>query len=115
MLRSSMRRPDQLEVLYLDFDGFFASVAQQVDPKLRGKPVGIVPFDAAPTKSMTVIAVSKEAKKRGREERDARPGCSRDLSGDRPRAAAPGPDPSRAPHAAQRDRGGDPDRRCEEH
>lgn len=60
-----MRRPDQLEVLYLDFDGFFASVAQQVEPRLRGKPVGIVPFDAAPTKSMTVIAVSKEAKKLG--------------------------------------------------
>ena len=51
----------QLKVLYLDFDGFFASVAQQADPRLRGKPVGIVPFDAAPTKSMTVIAVSKEA------------------------------------------------------
>lgn len=60
-----MRRPDQLEVLYLDFDGFFASVAQQCEPRLRGKPVGIVPFDAAPTKSMTVIAVSKEAKKFG--------------------------------------------------
>src|SRR3954453_3716821 len=61
----AMRRPDQLEVLYLDFDGFFASVAQQADPRLRGKPVGIVPFDAAPTKSMTVIAVSKEAKRLG--------------------------------------------------
>ncbi len=60
-----MRRPDHVEILYLDFDGFFASVAQQADPKLRGKPVGIVPFDAAPTKSMTVIAVSKEAKKLG--------------------------------------------------
>ena len=60
-----MRRPEQVEILYLDFDGFFASVAQQADPRLRGKPVGIVPFEAAPTKSMTVIAVSKEAKRFG--------------------------------------------------
>jgi DNA polymerase-4 len=60
-----MRLPDHVEILYLDFDGFFASVAQQADPRLRGKPVGIVPFAAAPTKSMTVIAVSKEAKKLG--------------------------------------------------
>jgi len=47
-----VRRPDHVEILYLDFDGFFASVAEQADPKLRGKPVGIVPFYAAPTNNI---------------------------------------------------------------
>lgn len=60
-----MRRPEHVGVLYLEFDGFFASVAQQADPRLRGKPAGTVPFDTAPTKSMTEIAVSKEANKLG--------------------------------------------------
>jgi DNA polymerase IV len=55
-----MRRPAEVERLYLDFDGFFASVEQQVHPHLRGKPIGIVPFkDATHT---CVIACSREAK-----------------------------------------------------
>lgn len=58
-----MRRPTEIERLYLDFDGFFASVEQQVHPHLRGKPVGVVPFkDAAHT---CVIACSREAKLHG--------------------------------------------------
>ena len=58
-----MRKPEAIEYLYLDFDGFFASVHQQVYPALRGKPVGIVPFDG--TEHTCVIACSKEAKARG--------------------------------------------------
>lgn len=58
-----MRRPEEIERLYLDFDGFFASVAQQVEPRLRGRPVGIVPFTGG--KASCVIACSKEAKARG--------------------------------------------------
>jgi DNA polymerase-4 len=58
-----MRKPDTIERLYLDFDGFFASVEQQARPALRGKPVGIVPFDG--TMHTVVIACSKEAKARG--------------------------------------------------
>ena len=59
----SIRKPDNVEYLYLDFDGFFASVEQQAKPRLRGKPVGVVPF--ATTDFTSVIACSKEAKARG--------------------------------------------------
>jgi DNA polymerase IV len=55
-----VRRPGEIEVLYLDFDGYFASVEQQVDPRLRGRPVGIVPFGG--TTRTCVIACSHEAK-----------------------------------------------------
>jgi nucleotidyltransferase/DNA polymerase involved in DNA repair len=41
-----VRRPKQIECLYLDFDGFFASVEQTAHPQLRGLPVGVVPFAA---------------------------------------------------------------------
>ena len=58
-----MRRPTQIERLYLDFDGFFASVEQQVHPHLRGRPVGVVPFKDA--EHTCVIACSREAKLRG--------------------------------------------------
>lgn len=58
-----MRKPQTIERLYLDFDGFFASVEQQARPALRGKPVGVVPFDNVTT--TCVIAASKEAKRFG--------------------------------------------------
>lgn len=55
-----MRKPETIERLYLDFDGFFASVEQQADRRLRGRPVGVVPF--AGTDRTAVIACSREAK-----------------------------------------------------
>ena len=58
-----MRQPTQVEWLYLDFDGFFASVEQTVHPELRGKPVGVVPFTG--TDRTCVIAASREAKLTG--------------------------------------------------
>jgi DNA polymerase-4 len=57
-----MRRPDTIEHLYLDFDGFFASVEQQLNPKLRGRPIGIVPYEGGKT---CIIACSREAKAAG--------------------------------------------------
>lgn len=59
----SIAKPKTVQQLYLDFDGFFASVEQQAKPRLRGKPVGVVPFDT--TDFTSVIACSKEAKARG--------------------------------------------------
>ncbi|MBM3544240.1 MAG: type VI secretion protein ImpB [Alphaproteobacteria bacterium] len=58
-----MRKPAEIERLYLDFDCFFAAVAQQVTPALRGRPVGIVPF--AGTDRTCIIACSREAKLQG--------------------------------------------------
>lgn len=55
-----MRQPTEPERLYLDFDGFFASVEQQARPGLRGRPVGVVPF--ANSDHTCVIACSREAK-----------------------------------------------------
>jgi DNA polymerase-4 len=46
----------------VDLDCFFASVEQQLEPSLRGRPVGIVPVV---TDSTCCIAASKEAKKFG--------------------------------------------------
>ncbi|MEQ1688501.1 MAG: type VI secretion protein ImpB [Sphingopyxis sp.] len=58
-----MRLPTDIERLYLDFDGFFASVEQQAHPRLRGRPIGVVPFEG--TAQTCVIACSREAKARG--------------------------------------------------
>ncbi len=77
-----MRRVLDIESLYLDFDGFFASVEQQCDPALRGRPVGVVTFPGAvkPPYRGGVIAFSREAKAAGvsgvmsaREAKDACP------------------------------------------
>lgn len=58
-----MRKPETIERLYLDFDGFFASVHQQCDRRLRGRPIGVVPFEG--TYRTAVIACSREAKAYG--------------------------------------------------
>jgi DNA polymerase-4 len=60
-----MRKPETIEKLYLDFDGFFASVMQQAMPELRGRPVGVIPFETSAAYSTVVIACSKEAKAAG--------------------------------------------------
>lgn len=57
-----MRKPPTIEHLYLDFDGFFASVEQQCDSRLRGRPVGVVPYEGGRT---CIIACSREAKAHG--------------------------------------------------
>ena len=48
--------------LYLDMNSFFASVEQEMNPSLRGKPVAVVPVLADST---SCIAVSYEGKAYG--------------------------------------------------
>ena len=58
-----MRKPDTIEYLYLDFDGFFASVEQQLNPRLRGHPIGVIPYEGGGR--TCIIAASREAKAAG--------------------------------------------------
>ncbi len=51
-----------LRFLFIDFNSFFASVEQQENPSLRGKPVAVVPVLSENT---SCIAASYEAKKFG--------------------------------------------------
>jgi DNA polymerase IV len=51
-----------LRSLFVDFNSYFASVEQQLDPALRGRPVGVVPVMAD---SSCCIAASYEAKALG--------------------------------------------------
>lgn len=48
-------------ILHIDFDSFFASVEQQFDPLLRGKPMGVT----ATNGRTCIIASSREAKRLG--------------------------------------------------
>jgi DNA polymerase IV len=67
---------DNLRTFFVDFNSYFASVQQQIDPALRGKPVGVVPVMA---ETSCCIAASYEAKrfgvKTGTSVRDARKLC----------------------------------------
>lgn len=49
----------QLRWIYIDFNSFFASVEQQLNPALRGKPIAVVPVESDFT---CAIAASYEAK-----------------------------------------------------
>lgn len=49
-----------LRYLFIDFDSFFASVEQQLQPALRGRPVGVVPVKGV--ENTSCIAASYEAK-----------------------------------------------------
>lgn len=65
-----------LNALYVDFNSYFASVEQQLEPRLRGKPIGVLAVMAETT---CCIAASYEAKafgiKTGTGVRDARKLC----------------------------------------
>ncbi|RYG35593.1 DNA polymerase, partial [bacterium] len=52
----------QLGYLFLDLNGYFASVEQQLNPALRGRPVAVTPVNVD---SGMIIAASSEAKRFG--------------------------------------------------
>lgn len=54
--------PRPLRWLFLDLNSYFASVEQQLNPKLRGRPILVTPIDSDAT---SAIAASYEAKKFG--------------------------------------------------
>lgn len=54
--------PSPLKWLYVDFNSYFASVEQQLQPHLRDRPVAVVPVE---TDSTCAIAASYEAKAYG--------------------------------------------------
>jgi DNA polymerase-4 len=57
-----MHKKSGIEWLYLDLNSYFASIEQQENPRLRGKPVAVVPMM---TDSTCAIAASYEAKAYG--------------------------------------------------
>lgn len=72
----TLRYPMTLRCLFVDFNSYFASVEQQDNSRLRGRPVGVVPVMAETT---CCIAASYEAKafgvKTGTPVREARAKC----------------------------------------
>ena len=66
----------KLHSMFIDFNSFFASVEQELEPRLRDRPVAVVPLVAETT---CCIAASKEAKqfgvKTGTQVREARKLC----------------------------------------
>ena len=58
-----VRKPLQPERLYVDFDGFFAACEEQADPRLQGRPIGVIPF--ADAVHSCVIAANALAKRSG--------------------------------------------------
>lgn len=56
-----------MRCLYLDMNAFFASVEQQVNPNLRGRPIAITALNTGPHNNWAggVVAASYEAKARG--------------------------------------------------
>jgi len=53
------QKPKDFQILFLDMNSFFASIEQQVQPPLRGRPIGITPYCG---NTGCIISPSREAK-----------------------------------------------------
>ncbi|MEI7792046.1 MAG: DNA polymerase IV [Candidatus Berkelbacteria bacterium] len=62
VIMSITTEPKDYSVLFLDMNSFFASVEQQVQPTLRGRPIGVAPYIG---RTGCIIAASYEAKQMG--------------------------------------------------
>ena len=58
-----MHPPRHPACLYVDFDGFFAACEEQADPRLHGRPLGVIPV--ADAVNSCVIAANALAKRHG--------------------------------------------------
>ena len=71
-----MRAVTEIESLYIDFDAFFANAEKQLQPDLRGRPVGVIPLDSRHTSLIACCYVAKAAGiKRGMGAQEARARC----------------------------------------
>lgn len=59
---NSINHSGQSLIMYVDMNSYFASCEQQLQPRLRGKAIGVCPYNGP---NAVVIAASKEAKKFG--------------------------------------------------
>ena len=48
--------------LYIDMDSFYASVERQLNPELRGRPVGITAVDSD---AIAIVAASRDSRALG--------------------------------------------------
>lgn len=62
-----MERPTTIKTLYIDFDAFFATVEKQVNPALRGHPVGVMALESEYSALIAQCYIAKAA------------GCSRQM------------------------------------
>jgi len=69
---SPLLPPRPLRWLFLDLNSYFASVEQQLDPALRGKPVLV-----APVNSDTTVAIAASVEANDMASRPARPSGKR--------------------------------------
>ncbi len=71
-----MRKPHEIESLYIDFDAFFANVEKQLEPSIRMRPLGITALDSNHSALITRCYIAKAAGiKRGMRAFEAREIC----------------------------------------